>query len=266
MRLVKNTFPDSYINFFIDKSCSQISQFLLNHECIDKISISKEKDRADFELNNLKDYSYIFHPYPNITKNDYYNYHSVQKENFIMSLEYSWEENSWRRISEDLYDYLNADEKKPKLNLWFDVERHNNTIAIFPEAGYNNNDPSIVKRSPNTEWWNKMEALLSKKGFNIVKLGFKDKPNMSLFDVIKFALGCDLVLSTESGAAHIIGAYGHPQIVFYTNYKDDHHSNLDAFVPFNYKNNLLSFCGADKNINNISQEEIISTIECNSFL
>ena len=62
---------------------------------------------------------------------------------------------------------------------------------------------------------------------------------MSLFDSIKISLGCDLVITTDSGVSHIFGAYGMNQICLYSPYQENHFQNFEAMTPMNYKNNLI---------------------------
>ncbi len=257
----KKMCPDAYIHFLVDKSCWQICNFLINHPLIDKLTVSKERDNADFEVKQAIDagYDYIQNPYPQVTSPDYFNRHSVAKENFIMSE--CLIDGRWVRLNlAPHYERLSREEKCPRLYPWFDIERNKKTIAIFAESGYNNFDPSILQRSPSDQWWWKLENLLNKAGFETVRLGFKDKPKLSLFDAIKYALGCDFVIGTDSGTSWLVGAFGHPQAVIYTNYKPNHSNNPDAFLPLNYRNNLVPFFGTDKNVNNVRQTDIVESI------
>lgn len=266
---LKKVYPDSYINFFIDKTCSSIGQFLLNYPGIDRMQISLNTDKVISEDYNLK-YDLIFNLYNQLTNDQYYNFHSVQKENFIMSEVLV--QNKFLKINPSEYDTLSKEEKFPKLIQYFDLERNQKTIAIWPFSGYGDSEMTR-KRSPSLEWWEILVENLIKKGYKIIEFGHpnnrslsskNDKvinlKHLSLFDSIKLSMGCDLSITTDSGVSHILGAYGVNQICLYSPYQKNHYQNFEAMTPMNYKNNLLLFCGIN-NINQINQEHVLEKIQ-----
>lgn len=266
---LKKVYPESYITFFIDKTCASVIQFLLNYPGIDHFQISLEKDKV-ISQDVDKKYDIIFNLYNNLTNPYYYNYHSVQKENFIMSEIFTSE--GIKKINPKEYDILTNQEKYPKLIQYFPVDRAQKTIAIWPFSGYGDSE-TTRKRSPTIDWWSNLIVGLSLKGYKILEFGhpnnkslteknnnIEDLRHLSLFDSIKISLGCDLVITTDSGVSHIFGAYGANQICLYSPYQDNHFQNFEAMTPMNYKNNLTLFCGRD-NINSIKQEEILNIIK-----
>ena len=266
---LKKVYPESYITFFIDKTCASVTQFLLNYPGIDRFQISLEKDKVINQDINTK-YDIIFNLYNNLTNQHYYNYHNVQKENFIMSEIYT--PNGVIKINPSEYEVLTKEEKYPKLVKYFEVEEIKKTIAIWPFSGYGDSEITR-KRSPNIDWWLNLVQGLILKGYKILEFGHpnnksisehnnnvKDLRKLSLFDSIKISLGCDSIITTDSGVSHIFGAYGANQICLYSPYQLNHIQNLEAMTPMNYKNNLTLFCGYD-NINSIQQEKVLEIIK-----
>jgi ADP-heptose:LPS heptosyltransferase len=266
---LKKIYPESYVTFFIDKTCAPVTQFLLNYPGIDRFQISLEEDKV-IPKDIDKNYDLIFNLYNNLTNPSYYNYHNVQKENFIMSEIYT--KDGLVKIEPKEYDLLTNQEKLPILNQYFKTERSQKTIAIWPFSGYGDSE-TTRKRSPSAEWWAVLTDALLLKGYKLLEFGhpnnksltekaskIQDLRHMSLFDSIKISLGCDLVITTDSGVSHIFGAYGMNQICLYSPYQQNHFQNFEAMTPVNYKNNLTLFCGHD-NINSINQEEIINIIK-----
>jgi ADP-heptose:LPS heptosyltransferase len=266
---LKKVYPDSYVTFFIDKTCASVTQFLLNYPGIDRFQISTQEDKVTNQDIDIK-YDIIFNLYNNLTNPYYYNYHNVQKENFIMSEIFT--QDGIKKINPNEYNLLSNEEKCPRLVEYFPINRNKKTIAIWPFSGYGDSE-TTRKRSPNIDWWTNLVNGLSLKGYSLLEFGhpnnrsiternnnIKDLRHLSLFDSIKISLGCDLVITTDSGVSHIFGAYGANQICLYSPYQPNHFQNFEAMTPVNYKNNLTLFCGHD-NINSIKQEEILNIIK-----
>lgn len=268
LNYLEKIYPESYKLAYIDKKCAQILPFLINHPLIDKIQVSEQPD--NISLNDLKLFEFfdiIFNPFPRLTRPDYYNYHHITKELFCMN-EIIWKN---ERINSKEWDKLSEKERQPKLYQWFDIERKNKTIAIWPFSGYSTKQDSLSPnlRSPSKEWWIKLIDMLS--DYKIIQFGHPkseklndpriiDCRQLNLFDAVKISLGCDLSITTDSGVSWILGAYGVNQIVLYTNYLPNHYQNFDAMVAVNWKNNIISLFG-ENGINNINQEKVIDSIK-----
>lgn len=269
---LEKTYLDSYKIYSLAKKCSQFIPFLINHPLIDKILITKEQEGLKYEeMLFAKSCNLFYNPNPALTDNSYFNKKSLIEETFLMNeliksnliVDHNYNENLFRQ---DQWNSLTAQEKKPFLNQWFDIDKQEKTIAIWPFAGYANRDN---KRSPSIDWWIKMVCLLNKEGYKVLHFGHSSNPiikdtinltKLNLFDSIKTTLGCDLALQSDTGAAWIVGAYGFPQIVLYTNYVENHVNNFDAFVPPNYKNNIISLFSKD-NIDLLNQEKVLENIK-----
>ncbi len=260
-------YPDYTKIAYIDRKCSAVMPFLINHDYIDKILISEKSDELSVSELNLIDKSEVsLNPFPNITRPDYYNHHHITKELFLMNELYG----DNKKIDPNVWDKLSEDDKKIRLTQWFDVDRKKKSIAIWPFSGYGaNNSVSKNLRSPSSEWWIKLLNLLT--DYKIYQFGHPlsekiqhdnvmDCRSLSLFDSIKLSIGCDVSISTDSGPSWILGGYGAPQIVLYTNYQNNHFQNFDAMVPVNHKNNLISLFGLN-GIENINQENVVEQIK-----
>ena len=262
LSFLDSMYEDSYKCVYIDKKCSQIIPFLINHPQIDRILVSELVDRVSpGDENIFKKYDLVFDPFPQHTDNQWFN--KIHISEAIFRLNYL---RGSGYIDPKMFALM-GDNVKPRLSKWFDVEKFEKTIAIWPFSGYYD-DPSISKRSPSIEWWDVIVDGLIKKGFKVLQFGHPRSPrvsfttdfrHLSLFDAVKMTLGCDLQIGTDSGSSWIIGAYGMRQICLYTNYVPGHVTNKDAYVPLNCKNNLISIYG-DGNINNINQEEVLNLI------
>jgi len=270
LRYLDKKYPNSYKSVSIDPMCHQIAPFLLNHPFIDNIHILGKPDQiTNGDIDFFSKFSLVYHPYIPTTNQFWYNNWSLHEELFRMNLEISS-----GRINPDEYSTLTEEEKSPRLEQWFPIERKGNTIAIFPFSGYANQDATTDQRSPSIYWWRGliMKHLLP-SGYKIIQYGHPksfnlqvyfpeivSRLNLSLFEMIRDSLGCDLAITTDSGAGHILSAYGMRHIVLYTNWRENHKSNLTALLPINYKKNLTNlFCKG--NINNTSHEEVMNAIK-----
>lgn len=252
---------------YIDKKCSQIIPFLINHPFIDKIYISEEVDRVSpKDEEYFKQFNMVFEPFvPHVNERFYNEKHAIQE-----SFEMNWHKGHGR-INPNQFNVLTENEKCPRFSQWFDADKNPGYIAIWPFSGYNVLDPATLLRSPEIKWWVETVKLIKKLGKIAIQLGHPKSPliygidldmrELSLFEAIKVSIGCDISISTDSGSAWILGAYGVPQICLYTNYKPDHFQNFSAFVPVNHNNNIKYIFGENKNINNINQESVLESIK-----
>jgi len=265
LNYLEKKIPNSYKAVYLDPKCSQLASLLLNHPLIDRIYISDKDDViTDQDKQFFNQFDLVFYPYPQLTRPDYFNHWTVLEENLRMATLLSGE-----RINPAELSLITKEETLPKLNQWFSVERKEREIALFPFSGYGN-DPSILKRSPSKLWWMELVKKLNEAGYQVNQYGSPkselldhsavfDRRKLSLFDMVKEALGCDLSISTDSGSAWILGAYGARQIICYTNYLENHYNNTSAFCPLNCKGNAYHLFGAG-GINNISINEILKVV------
>lgn len=263
---LERVYPNSYKYWVIGKRFGQAASLFLNHPLIDKIHILETPERLESEndINIANKCNIIFnvtpeHPDgpPGATqyingyscKSFWWNYFNAYQETIRMA---GIDLNHFNSI-------LTPEERNPKLTQWFDVNKEENTIAIWCMAGYG----TQPKRSPKKEWWDTIILQLL-KDYKIIRFGhpnepslnenieksdrFKDLRSLSFFDQIKLSIGCEVSISTNSGSSIILGAYGAKQITLLTDDAPNHINNFEAFGPYNFNGlnkNIISKNGFD---------------------
>lgn len=252
-------YPNSYKYWTIDKKCSQAAPIYFNHPLIDKILITEQNESVGpKELEIAKQCDVIINPSPSHPLGDFWpNHRNIYEE-------------TWMMAGLFLKDYHNLppEQQRPKLEKWFNIEKREKSIALFPFAGY----AKEGKRSPSLHWYRELMWELQGLGYSICHFGHFNEPslgdeytkgyvnltNQPFFEQIKLALGCDLTIGTDSGTALIMGAYEVPQISLLTNHWPDHIQNPLAFATNNPNNqSLFAPDGAD----NIKIDDVISVIK-----
>jgi hypothetical protein len=194
------------------------------------------------------------------------NLRSFYAETFIMS---GLTMDDWRSVPEPSL--------RPRLTQWFRVERQPKTIGYWPCAAYGvpqtiwEDGKRIVKsRNASRPWAAELVKRLRAEGYKVIQFGHpRDYADCggplgadmcahphSFMTQIQMALGCDLNIGTDSGAAIALGAYGDGpnQISLLTNHYPGHNLNLTAFQPWNPNNH--SFVGVGS-ADNISIDEVV---------
>lgn len=266
---VKKLHPDCHLIWPIARKCSQAAPLYLNHPCIDQVYIcdGQEGPESERDLALMNSCSIRFNVNPNHPQGDIWpNLRDIYLETFLMA-----------GLSEEQYATLTEEERRPRLEKWFNVEktpgmktywckqlhRDPRTVALWPCAGYGREN----KRNPSQEWYNELIKQLTLEGFTTYVFGHtNDFPlnchgqyrDRSFFDQIKMTLGCDLMIGTDSGSALVVGAYGHPMISLLTNHWPNHRTNLTAFATNNVNN--TSFFGLD-NADAISHDEVMKRVK-----
>lgn len=245
--ILEQKHPDSYKIWFIQKKCSQAAPLFIQHPLIDKIIIStadEEMTKEEIKLKESCDISVNVSP-PVIDDGFWYNIRNHVDESILMA-------------GFKPKECLN---KIPSLTKWFSVEKKIGTVAIWAFSGYGNSP----QRNPTKEWWNKTCEIFIKMGLKIVQFGHDYDPlihksakrfkKTSFFDQIKFSLSCDFVIGTDSGSQWVLGAYGMPQIILFTNWLTNHWSNLESLCPIN-SNGLQIRLFAPSNCDNIPHQNV----------
>ena len=265
LNVLEKLFPNSYKIFPISQKTSHSAVFFLNHPLIDKIHIlEKWEGLGENDIELAKKCDHYINPFPQHpacpgltvgVDNFWYNNFNCVQETMRMA-----------SFSEKNLDFLSEKEKKPKLYQWFPVEKKDKSIVIHARAGYNNDS----RRNPSTKYWRELTKKIQEKGYKIYHCGVENEEdigediiritNLSLFDQIKFSLGCDLVLGTDSGFNWLVGAYGHPMISLLCSYMPNHNQNLLALAPENYSNNNINLLNTES-CDKINQEEILEAID-----
>lgn len=267
-------YPDSYKIWHILGKCSQAATLYLNHKLIDKIKISKNLesyDEDDYEL--IKNCDIVINTRPNHDDIYWYNKRNCVSETLKMA-----------GINLNHLNFLlTEEEKRPKLEKWFNVglfdensvgyckenykiSEKTKNIAIKPFPGYNGGG----KRSLSEKWWKEMVESLLKEGYEVRHYGYVTEPilsnnsdykrlvNLSFFDQVRAALDSKLCILDDSGFSWAIGAYSHKSIHLLTNWQNGHNDNFLAFAPINI-NSINIFKQND--INLIEKEEILEKIK-----
>lgn len=264
LNYIEKSFPNSFKYWQIARKCSQSASLYFNHPLIDKIVISdcdEGMGPKDIEIAKTCDVFFNTMP-PHPMEQDWPNYRNIYEETWVMA---------GLPLAE--YHKMTPEEQRPKLYKWFNVEKRKpKTIAIWPCAGYGNEN----KRNPSKEWYNKLIEELNHNGYHVLIFGhpkdysfreylflgsdyyFAVENHLPFFDQIKMTLGCDLVISTDSGSGLIFGAYEMPQISLLTNHFPNHTKNFTAFAPNNPNNhNIIGIGNPDK----IQQDAVVKKVK-----
>lgn len=262
LNILETKYPNSYKIWFIQKKCQHAAPLFINHPLIDKIIIGKLDDGLTREETQFK-YScdIVIDESPLVVDNEkWYNLRNHVDESILMAG----------------FNPMECPDRVPSLTRWFDKDKNPRTVALWAFAGYG--EASL--RNPSIDWWGKACDILIRLGFKVVQLGLDSDPpihtnikrlkKMSFFEQIKFSLSCEFVIGTDSGSQWVLGAYGVPQIIVFTNWANNHWTNLDAFCPIN-KDNLQIKLFAFKSIDHITHQRFEEAVrllsyKCTSFI
>lgn len=239
---------EPYTILSIAQKCKQIIPLLEGHPLINEIKISDLYEglgEYDFEI--MKNCNIILPVRPEQPEPFWYNkYNLVEQTTIMAGFKPSFTHGIYPKL------YINKDLSEYKKN--------NNTICIWPFAGYG----STVKypgteRSPSLLWWQMCVDILIKNNFHVLHCGVNIEPSlsfddkyikitdMSFADQIYHSLGCNLIIGTDSGSMWVTSAYGiTPQINLITNWSPNHYNNKLALAPVGnkvkniYKDNTCS--------------------------
>lgn len=251
-------YPNSYKIFPISQKTSQCAPLFINHPLIDKIHILGEHEGlSENDMRLIESCDISVNPFPqHPDKGDWYNYYSCIEETIRMA-----------GINLNSFQQLPEEQRKPKLEKWFKIQRHEKTIAIWPFACYG----LETDRNPSIHWWKNLLKILD-KDYKIFHFGAEIEPNLgeglqnytklthlSFFEMIQKTLGCDVCIDTDSGSSWVIGAYGFPQVNLVLKNANDHFQKFDAFAPENYLNNKIDLIGIDGK-DSVNIEDVIHGI------
>lgn len=266
-RYIKKIFPNSYSVAVLDPRSKELAPLLINHPDIDRIYINeKEEGYTEKEKQWVSTFNCNLHLFGHYVPEIWTKIMSPREANFRLRFQFQpinspFQGNGW--------NYLTEEEKIPKLEPWFNIERCNKLIVLSPFVGYYFDNEIVQTRSPSLEWWKLVVEMLLKMGFCVAQIGIKnfpliydhhnfyDKRNLSLLESIKLALGADLFIGACGGMSFIINAYGQKSICPYTDWIKD--ATPEALLPVNSKNKLVPLFSKD-NINNISLEDVEKSI------
>ncbi len=271
-RYYKKKLPNYHLIWPIAKKCSQAAMLYLNCPSIDEIYIcdGQEGPQSKRDLDKKNSCEYIINENPDHPDNRY-------------PLEFSIYSETWRMsgLSIDEWNKLTIEQQTPKLTKWWNLPARifgeSKTIGYFPQAGYSRENKRNMSKKKSEE----LVMKLVMDGYKIVQFGaetdwrlfddcemvgdyfpvnednFKRMNRYSLFDQIKYANECDLVIGTDSGSGLLMAAYEVQQVTLLT----DHWGNTNnpyALAPMNRNNyNFFAPGGCD----NIDVNQVIQKIK-----
>lgn len=263
---IKKVFPNSYSVAVLDSRTKELAPLLINQPDIDRIYINKkEEGYTEKEKQWASTFDYNLPLFGHYVPETWSTTMNWVERNFRIRFQF---ERPDSKLSVNGWNSLTEEEKKPKLDAWFDICRYNKTIIISPFVGYNLSDETTKKRSPSMEWWVNVVEMITKMGFNVVQIGLpnsplikhdkiSDKRGLSLLESVKLALGADIFFGACGGMQFIVNSYGHKTICPFTNWIKD--AKPEILLPVNYKNNMIPIYSKD-NINLISLDEVEKAI------
>jgi ADP-heptose:LPS heptosyltransferase len=238
---LESTYGKYYLYFSIAKKCQQASPLFLNQPFISEIKISDFDEglgEEDYKIIQQCDIKFNVTP-PHPREQDWYNYRTCVEETALMA---GLNPNDFK-------------DSKPSLKRYWDKKPLQNTLAIWPFAGYGRG----LERSPSKEWW---ENLLKQipQSIEIIHFGseiepllsqnqnYKKMTQLTFFEQIKMTLECSACIGTDSGSMWCVGAYKEvPQLNLLTNWLSGHNKNPLALAPIgSLAQNLFTEGGCSK--------------------
>lgn len=208
LNYIKTIIPDSYINFCIDKSCSQAAPLYLNHPQIDRIKITDiENGYGELDYKIINDCDIVFNCTPPQTDFYWFNKHNTVKQAWIMS-----------GLDAEIFDSLKPEDQKPRLYQWWPEKKQDGTtIALWPFAHYGGH----FTRNPSKEFWSEFVSELIKLGYTVIQYGWHNEPPLynnggsnyfykcgePLINSIQESLSCSLIVGVNTGPTWALSSY-----------------------------------------------------------
>lgn len=222
LRAFKEIYPDSVFTFAFGPQYADMVPLFLNQRNIENIHIFNSYDGWPNQIDknyliNSK-YDIIFNCMPQHTSNDWWKYYHQAQETILMH---------------GIPDNKNY---KCSLDRYFDVDRKTRCVGFAPFAGFydkkNNKRLSQYKAQ-------KVADIFRDHGYKVVHLGGPDEPHLlhtikldlSYFESVKYMLGLDALISTDTGMRWVSSAYDFPTVGLDSNqYYGD---RIQAIQPIN---------------------------------
>lgn len=261
-RYIKKVFPNSYSVAVLDPRSKELAPLLLNCPDIDRIYINqKEGGYTETERKWASTFDFNLPLFGHFVPTGWSKTMSWMESNFRVRFQF---QPAGSPLSGKDWDSLTEDEKKPKLEQWFEIERFDKPlIVISPFVGYSSDDKNTQIRNPSLEWWQSIVKMLLGMDFIIAQVGmpnsrliyehenFIDKRYLSLLESTRLSIGADLFIGACGGMSFIVNAYGQKTICPYTNWVKN--ASPNTLLPVNYKDRMIPIFG-ENDINSISLE------------
>ena len=254
--------PDCYINWVVGGKCSVAAPLYVQHPLIDRILVSSTDGYGPELADVVRCCDFVFDPLPQHPTGDGWVNDSgidIYSETFRMS---------GLPLSE--YAILSTEERCPRLYPWWPIKRQPKTVALWPAA----HQGVKQKRYPAFEWYSELVTRLGKEGYRVLQFGHPDDfkgrslTGSSLHDMryasfleqVQMSVGCDVVITTDSGAGLVQGAYRVNQISLLTNHWPGHDPAINplCFSTNNPKNRPL-FAAGDPDL--IPVDDVVASVK-----
>lgn len=222
-RAFKERYPESHLVFGINKKYESCAPIFLNNKLIDEIKIWENYDNwpSDADRNFILEnkFDIVFNPMP-----------QHQDEMWYMN------EHHTSAVCK-MHGLHTPDNLQIELNPWFNHnEQYKNFVAFttFSSAGKVRDIPKDVS--------NKIINYLHEIGFKTIQLGLAshDKLNTtlpalggSIFDDVKIAKSCRLVVTADTGMNWIMSGYKSKVLGLYSSKSYPHLAPLENRTPIN---------------------------------
>lgn len=265
LNYVRHLYPETYTIWQVARKHVHAAPLFYNHELIDRLSISDCDEGygpRDIALAKSCHVNFPLMPEHPECQLGWPNIRSFYQETFMMG---GLTMQQWQKVPEAVL--------RPRLVQWFPVEHFPKTIAYWPCAAYG---ATQIRRSRHATraWAESLVARLVGEGYSVVQFGhpndhaetggtlegcYADVRDEPFMEQIKRALGCEIIIGTDSGAGIALGAYedGPKQISLLTDHYPGHVTNLTAFQPWNPNNRPFVGVGS---ADNISVDEVVKMV------
>jgi ADP-heptose:LPS heptosyltransferase len=245
-RSLKNKYPNCKITFGINKKYESIVPIFYKNELIDDIKIWENYDNwpsiEDSNYLNNNKFDLIYNPMP-----------QHKNQNWYLSMHHT-------EAVCDMHDIAPVKDLQISLNECFEIdEKYKNCIALtcFSSAGEIRDIPIDIA--------NKMIDYIHCLGFETIQLGLKSHVKLnttypiiggSIFNDVKIAKSCKLLITTDTGMNWIMSGYKHKVLGLYSYKTYPEKAPLKNRTPINPNAIYLE----SDYIQNINIEEIFRSI------
>lgn len=223
-RSLKEIYPNSHLTYHIADKYKDFAPLVVRNMYVDAVHISEgygdyptENDKK-FLLENSFDH--IFDPMPQHSRPDWYHYCSTQTEEVCY-----------------MHHLKPSSNLQCHLERFFDISRQKGTVAVSLFGNYGQSNKAFSKNKAQ-----EIVDYLIKLGYRVRVIGSPLDPklknviweNLNYFDSVKKMLGCDFLITCDTGMNWVASAYSHPVIGFYFRgalYHDQ--ENFAAIQPVN---------------------------------
>lgn len=222
-KALKNKYPNCKITFSVNKKYESIIPIFYHNELIDDFKIWDNYNDwpSEQDSNFLKEnkFDIVFSPMPQHKNQQWYlNMHHTEAVC-------------------DMHNIEAPDDLQITLNQWFELDKkYENCVALtcFSSVGAIRDIPIAIA--------NNIVDYIHSLGFKTIQLGLKDHPRLnttygpiggSIFDDVKIAKSCKLLITTDTGMNWIMSGYQHNVLGLYSYKSYPHYAPIKNRAPVN---------------------------------